>query len=146
MPVSPSLLRIYDAVDSAIAEARPRCDASGRCCRFDEWGHTLFLTAPEAERLFSEPFPPGGEVAADRCPYQVGGRCVARERRPLGCRIYFCDPAWAERMPAVMETALAELRALHEAEGMAWDYRPLHRWSPLAEALAAAPPDPLRIL
>jgi hypothetical protein len=133
------LLALYADVDAAVAAANPRCDASGRCCRFGEWGHTLFLTAPEAETLFAEPFPAGGAVAADLCPYQVGGLCAARERRPLGCRVYFCDPAWAERMPAAMEAALAGLKALHERADLPWDYRPLHRWEPLASALEAGP-------
>jgi Fe-S-cluster containining protein len=130
---------VYAQLEAAVAAARPRCDASGRCCRFDEWDHTLFLTAPEAARLFAEPFPPGGEVARDRCPYQVGGLCAARARRPLGCRAYFCDPAWAEPMTDAMEAALAALRSWHERHGVPWDYRPLHRWEPLAAAVAAAP-------
>src|SRR5688572_16070154 len=25
------------------------------------------------------------------CPYQVDGLCTARNARPLGCRLYFCD-------------------------------------------------------
>ena len=136
------LQALYADLDARIAAANPRCDASGRCCRFAEWGHALFLSAPEAEFLFSEPFSPGGAVSAARCPYQVGGRCEARERRPTGCRVYFCDPAWQEKMTEVMEDAVRALHALHERHGRAWDYRPLHRFDPLAAALAQCPLPP----
>ena len=31
------------------------------------------------------------------CPWQDSrGHCTAREARPLGCRVYYCDPAFEE--------------------------------------------------
>ena len=45
---------VYAAADAAVAAAGPRCDAgSGRCCRFTEYGHTLFLSHFEAEILLA---------------------------------------------------------------------------------------------
>jgi hypothetical protein len=120
------LLALYDQVDAEIAVENPRCDVSGRCCRFSEYGHTLFLSAAEAELLFSiaaQPTEPKAE-----CPYQIVGRCTARERRPLGCRIYFCDPRYADRMIEISEAAIARLKALHDEWGRPWDYRPLGRF------------------
>jgi len=38
---------IYREVEAEIAARRPRCDQSGRCCRFDEFGHLLFVTTAE---------------------------------------------------------------------------------------------------
>ena len=75
---------VYAAADAAVAAAGPRCDASGRCCRFTEYGHTLFISAFEAEILlesapaYEQPVSPAG------CPFQVNGLCTARETRPLG--------------------------------------------------------------
>src|ERR1700759_358634 len=86
------VMAIYAAADAAVAEASPRCDASGRCCRFTEYGHTLFISAFEAELLLESAPPYQGPVSRDGCPFQVNGLCTARESRPLGCRIYFCDP------------------------------------------------------
>jgi hypothetical protein len=120
------LLALYKEVDAEIAAENPRCDLSGRCCRFTEYGHTLFLSAAEAEPLFSvEP-----EASDDRgeCPYQIAGRCTARDRRPLGCRIYFCDPRYADRMIEISESAVRRLKALHDGWGKPWDYRPLERF------------------
>lgn len=120
------LVVLYSEVDAEIAVEKPRCDVSGRCCRFNEYGHKLFLSAVEAQLLCSvapEPSDPQAE-----CPYQIAGRCTARERRPLGCRIYFCDPTYADRMVEISESAVGRLKALHDKWNLAWDYRPLHRF------------------
>lgn len=124
---------LYAKLEQEIAEFSPRCDASGRCCRFAEYGHTLFLSAVEAAWLFE----PGAEAMKesagrpldrDTCPYQVGKLCTARERRPIGCRVYFCDPTFAERQQELSEQYLLRLKGLHREKGWDWDYRPLHRF------------------
>jgi hypothetical protein len=140
------LLALYAEVDAAIVAANPRCEASGRCCRFVEFDHTLFLTSFEAELLFEPGIPAEAALDPGLCPYQVHGLCTARDRRPTGCRVYFCDPAWQELMPMAAEEAIARLKVLHQRHGRGWDYRPLNRHPPLAERLAAAPNNPLPIL
>ena len=231
--VRSEVLAVYAAVDAAVAAAGPRCDASGRCCRFTEYGHTLFLSHFEAELLLEgmttssplnagspphpNPPPPGGrgpdsnasrlltsppvgEVAAqprvggpglpsppegegggasppgegnssnppltraspgdacplpqgergentpspvggrlrdvlstlarpisrDTCPFQVNNLCTARDARPLGCRIYFCDPAYQDTGTAITEDAVARLKHIADAHGTGWHYAPLH--------------------
>src|SRR5436190_2613162 len=37
-----SLTLIYRQLDEAVASHGPVCALSGRCCRFSEYGHTLF--------------------------------------------------------------------------------------------------------
>jgi hypothetical protein len=69
---------LYAALDAEIAAAAPVCELSGRCCRFLEYGHTLFLSQPEAALLRETPFPPGAVIDEASCPYQVGGLCTAR--------------------------------------------------------------------
>ena len=54
------VMAIYAAADAAVAAAGPRCDASGRCCRFTEYGHTLFISQLEAEVLLAAAPPFGG--------------------------------------------------------------------------------------
>ncbi|MGL4420966.1 MAG: hypothetical protein ACRCZF_09910 [Gemmataceae bacterium] len=118
--------QVYARVDAAIAAAKPKCEASGRCCRFAEYGHTLFLSHFEAEILLESA--PGYDQPVDRtgCPFQVGNRCTARAERPLGCRIYFCDPAFQEPAHELTESALKELKAIAEEFGTTWHYAPLH--------------------
>jgi len=122
------LIRIYREIDQLVAAAAPVCVASGRCCRFREWGHTLFLTRMEADYLLETAPPIQGPVDDSFCPYQVGKLCTARENRPLGCRVYFCDPSFQERMPEIMELGISKLRSLADRTGFGWDYAPLHRF------------------
>jgi hypothetical protein len=134
------LEKLYRELDAALAAAGPRCDLSGRCCRFREHGHMLFLSEMEAERLLEQPFPAGASRSEDGCPYQVDGLCTAREHRPLGCRVYFCDPTFAERQIEISESFIRRLKSLHEALGRAWRYQPLHAFFERKDVLENASP------
>jgi hypothetical protein len=120
------VLELYREVDQEVARAGPVCVASGRCCRFKEYGHTLFLSNLEAEVLLAEAPPYEQPVSADFCPFQKGTLCTAREPRPLGCRVYYCDPAYQETGNAIAEKYLHRLKELATAQGVEWRYAPLH--------------------
>jgi hypothetical protein len=120
------VLEIYQDVDRAVAAAGPVCVASGRCCRFKEYGHTLFLSNLEAEVLLAAAPPYEQPVSADFCPFQKGNLCTAREPRPLGCRVYYCDPAYQETGNRITEEALGRLKELARDAGVEWRYAPLH--------------------
>jgi hypothetical protein len=134
------LLAVYAAADTAVLAAGPRCDASGRCCRFTEYGHTLFISAFEAELLLERAPAYEQPVSRDGCPFQVNGLCTARESRPLGCRIYFCDPTYQERMAEITEEALAALKRIADEHGTGWHYAPLYHFLNANEARPSAPP------
>ncbi|APW59699.1 hypothetical protein [Paludisphaera borealis] len=123
------LRTLYGELDQAVADLAPVCQLSGRCCRFEEYGHTLFLSAAEAAVLIADapptarPFDPGAT-----CPWQDRqGRCTAREARPLGCRVYFCDPRYDAQAPVLTERFLTRLKELTDQRGWPWNYAPLHR-------------------
>src|SRR5436853_5380074 len=99
-----AVLQLYAEVDRDVAAAGPVCIASGRCCRFKEYGHTLFLSNLEADVLLSAapPYDPA-VVTPDFCPFQKGNLCTAREPRPLGCRVYYCDPNYVDTCQAISE-------------------------------------------
>jgi Fe-S-cluster containining protein len=120
------LLAICDDLGADIARAAPVCELSGRCCRFKEYGHTLFLSRPEAELLLEQGLPEDAAIDEAGCPFQIGGLCTARERRPLGCRVYYCDPRYAGVGEALSERYLSRLKQLHDETGTPWEYRPLH--------------------
>ena len=134
------VLAVYAAADAAVAEAGPRCESSGRCCRFTEYGHTLFLSQLEAEILLEAAPAYDQPVTRDGCPFQVNNLCTARDPRPIGCRVYFCDPSYQDRMSEIIETAIAELKAIADEFGTGWSYAPLHTF--LNEA--KNPPHPPR--
>jgi hypothetical protein len=124
-----AVLQLYTEVDREVVAAGPVCVASGRCCRFKEFGHGLFLSNLEADVLLAgaPPYDPA-QVTADFCPFQKGNLCSAREPRPLGCRIYYCDPNYQETASGLSEKYLRRLKQLAEESGVPWRYAPLHRF------------------
>ncbi len=120
---------LYREFDEAVAMMGPVCQLSGRCCRFKDYGHTLFLSAPEALLLVADaPQPPGQLDNGESCPWQdARGRCTARDARPLGCRVFFCDPSFETHAPELSETFLARLKQLASRHDWPWNYAPLHQ-------------------
>ena len=119
---------IYDELAAEVEATGVACGLSGRCCRFREYDHTLFLSGIEAELLLADaPPPPRPLDDGATCPWQDrAGRCTAREARPLGCRVYYCDPAYQDQGQEIAERQIAALKRLTERLGHSWDYRPLH--------------------
>jgi Fe-S-cluster containining protein len=134
------LRSIYEELDAEVSRLAPRCDLSGRCCRFEEYGHTLFVSTLEAALLVADAQPPSRELdSGSTCPWQDSrGLCTARSARPLGCRIYFCDPSYQDHMSELSETFVRRLKSLADRRGLPWDYAPLHRQ--LSHALGARVP------
>ncbi|MEQ8765655.1 MAG: hypothetical protein RL885_17155 [Planctomycetota bacterium] len=115
---------IYRDTSEEIARLGPVCELSGLCCRFDEYGHDLFATELEVDWVLAgwgeEPVPEFDRL----CPFYVDGRCVHRSHRPLGCRIFFCDPSYRDAMPEVHERFFRRIRNLHERHGIPYRYGP----------------------
>jgi len=105
--------RFYAQAADRIATHAPVCCNKGECCRFGRYGHRLFVTALEAAYYLASG-EPAAPVTVDACPHAFGGRCHARARRPLGCRVYYCDPRAQHWQGPLTEELLARLRALHE--------------------------------
>lgn len=122
------VLELYQEVDREVAAAGPVCVASGRCCRFKEYGHTLFLSNLEADVLLSQAPPYETPVSPDFCPFQKDNLCTARQPRPLGCRVYYCDPSYQETSHAITEKYLRRLKELAAEQGVEWRYAPLHEF------------------
>lgn len=122
------VFQLYDSADAEIRSHGPVCVASGKCCRFAEYGHTLFLSHLEAEVLLSGAPPYERPAHPSFCPFQVEKLCTAREHRPLGCRVYYCDPNYAGKAEPITEKYVAELKALAEEFDVGWNYAPLHRF------------------
>src|ERR1700752_2555659 len=112
------VLDLYQQVDQAVAAAGPVCVASGRCCRFKEYGHTLFLSNLEAEVLLNAAPAYEGPVTADFCPFQQDNLCPPREPRPLGCRVYYCDPKYQDTGSQITEKYLRRLKELADTNGV----------------------------
>jgi len=135
------VLELYREVDREVTSAGPVCVSSGRCCRFKEYGHVLFLSNLEAEVLLQSAPPFETPVTSEFCPFQKDNLCTAREPRPLGCRIYYCDPSYQETGKQITEKALGRLKQLAQEQGVPWRYAPLHHFLNHPEdAQTALPP------
>ena len=140
------VLHVYAEVDAAVAAAAPRCVASGKCCRFAEYGHTLFLSRFEADILLEAAPEYATPVGREACPFQVNGLCTTRDPRPLGCRIYFCDPSYQETGNRITEEALSKLKRIADAHDAGWNYAPLHVFlNAAADTMTPAGPSGRRV-
>ena len=113
------LTAIFREVDERIRRVGAVCLGCGYCCRFALAGHRLYASTIELAALLSGP--PARVAGALECPYQQGPACHARERRPLGCRTFFCrtpDAVTAD----LYETAHAQIRHLHTSLGVPYFY------------------------
>jgi hypothetical protein len=122
------LRTLYDQVDREVARLGPVCQLSGRCCRFAEYGHTLFVSTLEIRYLVAgAPRPSRPLDQGDHCPWQDQlGRCTARDARPLGCRIFYCDPTYQESAHEISERSITELKTITQRWDLAWNYATLH--------------------
>ncbi|HLO39417.1 MAG TPA: YkgJ family cysteine cluster protein [Phycisphaerales bacterium] len=138
-----ALLRLYQQLADDVRIRSPRCSASGRCCKFESWGHRLYVTGFETAYLWARlamPQRPGVQAvldsrAAGGCPFQPERLCTVHTLRPLGCRIFFCDEtatAWQEE---TYERYQREVRSLHDIHQIPYVYA---EWRALLETLAAS--------
>lgn len=109
---------VYADVQRAIELRRPVCVVSGRCCRFEEYGHRLFVTTVELAAFVQElPALSGTEGRpwdGSGCPFQSGKLCGVHALRPFGCRMFFCDATSTDWQNEAYEQFHARLKRLHE--------------------------------
>lgn len=120
-------VRIIDAVTGLYSEAEQRirqigpiCELSGRCCRFDDFGHRLYVTTAElatfvamASRI-SVPSALTQQVDGSGCRFQQGKLCMVHQLRPMGCRMFYCDPRTQQPLQTLFEQFHQKLKRLHE--------------------------------
>jgi len=114
------LARLADILDRAEnAIASHACNGCGGCCNFQQAGHRLYVSTGELAML-SAAAPPQ-QLQPGRCPYQLDKLCTARQRRAMGCRLFFCEAGTAASAE-VYERFHAEIRALHEEFAAPYHY------------------------
>jgi Fe-S-cluster containining protein len=117
---------LYADVQGEIDARRPVCVVSGRCCRFEEFGHRLFVTTAELAAFIHDlpafPVRAGGEWDGTGCPFQSGKICSVHAIRPFGCRMFFCDATSTDWQNETYERFHARLKRLHEELGVPYRY------------------------
>ncbi len=125
--VRDAVANVYVALQDQIDLRRPVCNTSGRCCRFDEFGHRLFVTTMELATFLHDiaaaaPAALEKPQAADGCPFQQGKLCTVHAVRPFGCRVFFCDETSTDWQRRQYESFHAELKRLHERLAVPYFY------------------------
>ena len=115
---------LYSRVQRQINLRRPLCLVSGRCCRFEEFGHRLYVTTLElAAFLHDAPMAQSApEWDGGGCPFQRDKLCTVHAIRPFGCRIFFCDASSTEWQNELYERFHSELKSLHDQLGVPYFY------------------------
>jgi Fe-S-cluster containining protein len=130
--IDAAIRALYADLDQAVLDRRPVCNASGRCCKFEEYGHRLYVTGLEIA-WFLQRLEHSGEqsgkdislqqaVSSPNCPYQINGLCSAHAIRPLGCRVFFCEEGTEAWQQDTTERFLDRLKALHEEHDLPYAY------------------------
>lgn len=123
--------RIYADLATEVAKRRPVCIVSGRCCRFEDYGHRLFVTTAELAAFVHGfevgPRPPAIDAAVRAwdgtgCPFQVAKLCGVHALRPFGCRVFFCDETATQWQNDAYEAFHARLKRLHDEFGVDYFY------------------------
>jgi Fe-S-cluster containining protein len=123
--VRAAVANIYIALQDAIELRQPVCKTSGRCCRFDEYGHSLFVTTMELATFvhaLKQTGPSTLGSASESCPFQVEKLCTVHTIRPFGCRVFFCDETSTEWQREQYARLHAELKRLHEELNVPYFY------------------------
>ena len=140
--VDAALRALYAEVDAAVKKRGPKCDASGRCCKFNSYDHLLYVTGLEIAWFLIQAEAQKTKTDADYqaqvsnlrlpvlspralpdgCAWQVDGLCSAHGFRPLGCRVYFCEKGTEDWQQETYEKFQAKLRLLHDRLGLPYGY------------------------
>jgi Fe-S-cluster containining protein len=117
--------RVYTDLQREIDARRPICSASGRCCRFEESGHRLYVSTLELAAFvggLGERQQPVEAWDGTGCPLQVAKLCSVHAIRPFGCRMFFCDATSTAWQNERYEQFHAELKRLHESLDVPYFY------------------------
>jgi len=119
--VRAAVTEVYQEVQKQIDLRRPTCIVSGRCCRFEEFGHNLYVTTLElatflhdlaALNLAAPSANPAG------CIFQKNKLCSVHQIRPFGCRLFFCDSTSTQWQHEQYQLFHNRLRHLHGELGV----------------------------
>ena len=129
------LADIYRRVHEEVASAGPVCRQSGNCCNFPEADHDLYASTIEIAYLV-QAHALQTDTGKSLCPYWLERKCTAREGRPLGCRVYFCDKDYQrDHSQAIYEKYHREIRELANEFEIEYRYVPLVRMLEARNAL-----------
>lgn len=138
-----AVAELYARLDETVSESAGVCEQSGRCCKFEAYGHKLYVTTLEM-LYFIKGMRETGTIAPSvldhkTCAYQIKNQCTVRTYRPAGCRIYFCSGSSQDFQNELTESVLAELKALHKQFNVPYFYGDWTQWLKLSDLAGLKP-------
>lgn len=118
------LAAIWCDLAADIARLAPVCTLRGMCCDFGKNDYVLYATSLEVLALGGTVDLARVTVPGNRCPFWINRRCMQHAGRPLGCRVYFCDPRYAPHAQEVHERHHRRIRDLADRLEIAYEYAP----------------------
>ena len=113
--VRTAVQKIYSELQSQIDLRRPKCIMSGRCCRFEEFGHHLYVTTLELATFLRDlKESPDPNWTGQGCPFQKNNLCSVHTIRPFACRLFFCDSTSTDWQHEQYQLFHTRLRHLHD--------------------------------
>jgi Fe-S-cluster containining protein len=112
---------IYQWLEGELAKLSQSCDACGKCCDFESFGHRLYVTTPELMYFRYYLGPEIKEMATGVCPYRIDGKCTVYPYRFAGCRIFTCKGD-TEKENQICEEAVRRFKALCNEYGLDYHY------------------------
>ena len=124
----PSFAPCTTKLDAEVARLGPVCQLSGRCCRFKEYGHTLFVSTAEVQFLLGS----GARASSGR---SIGAR-LAPGRMPAGTARHAKAGHWAaafitathlrsDARTICRNASSPGSKQLTDNHGLPWNYAPL---------------------
>jgi Fe-S-cluster containining protein len=128
---------LYREVEGEIDARRPLCVVSGKCCRFEEYGHRLYVTTLElASFVRQHSAAPDATWDGTGCPFQRSKLCTVHSIRPFGCRMFFCDATSTQWQNDAYERFHDQLKRVHAELNVPYYYV---EWRTALQILGLAP-------
>ena len=129
-----TLNHLLEHIDQQVALSGFTCQQSGRCCKFESFGHRLYMSGLEiaafklragnpvkASQTESIPLPQF-DPKQDGCPYQIDGLCSVHQVRSFACRVFFCQEGSDDWQSQQYEAFQEKIKKLHEENNIPYRY------------------------
>ena len=126
--VADRLCSMLNEIDRAVSTSGFTCQQSGRCCKFDTFGHRLYMSGLEVAYFKSLAGEPSSHdtslpiVGQDGCPYQADGLCSVHPHRPFACRVFFCQQGSDDWQSEQYEAFQAKIKSMHDELDLPYQY------------------------
>lgn len=115
---------LYQHLEKELTVLNPGCDGCGNCCNFSAFDHVLYASSIEVGLIARNVEIPDFNVTENICPFLKDNQCSIRDFRTLGCRIFYCSPAYKQILCEMYEKYYHMIKVLSLKHNVPWRYLP----------------------